>query len=148
MGRKLDLAGAMSLNLVDEYLGIDVGLKFSQPSGLWTYPIETVSQSEGGFELVHQSVCVIPHWIVQGDAQGRWSVTMYLHVDTSLAESRMERRRWWTPTSMRQVAMTGTGGRVIGAGIHAVQSVSPEDLWTGSLCECISTAMMTPLAAR
>jgi alpha-amylase len=90
LGRKLDLAGAMSLNLVDEYLGIDVGLKFSQPSSLWTYPIETVSQSEGGFELVHQSVCVIPHWIVQGDAQGRWSVTMYLHVDTSLAESRME----------------------------------------------------------
>jgi hypothetical protein len=35
-------------------------------------------------------VCVIPHWIVQGDAQGRWSVTMYLNVDTSLAERRME----------------------------------------------------------
>ena len=90
LGRKLDLQGSNSLNLVDEYLGIDVGLKFSQPTGLWTFPIETVSQSEGGFELVHQSVCVIPHWMVQGDAQGRWSVTMYLNVDTSLAESRLE----------------------------------------------------------
>jgi alpha-amylase len=56
---------------------------------LWTYPIETVSQSEGGFELVHQSVCVMPHWLVTGDAEGRWSTTMQLSVDTSLAESRM-----------------------------------------------------------
>ena len=34
----------------------------------------------------------MPHWIVQGDAQGRWSETMYLHVDTSLAESRTEKQ--------------------------------------------------------
>jgi alpha-amylase len=92
LGRQLDLPRTQALNLVDEYLGIDVGLKFSQPTGLWTFPIETVSQSEGGFELVHQSVVVLPHWIVQADAAGRWSVTMHLNVDTSLAESRIERQ--------------------------------------------------------
>ena len=57
---------------------------------LWTYPIETVSQSEGGFELVHQSVVVEPHWHVVGDADGRWSLTMQLTLDTSLAESRRQ----------------------------------------------------------
>ena len=43
---------------------------------------------EGGFELVHQSVVVQPHWHVRGDANGRWAVTMRLALDTSLAESR------------------------------------------------------------
>jgi len=47
-----------------------------------------VSQSEGGFELVHQSVCVVPHWFLTPDAEGRWSVTMSLALDTSRAESR------------------------------------------------------------
>jgi len=93
LGRKLDLQASREVHLVDEYLGIDVGLKFSQPSGVWTYPIETVSQSEGGFELVHQSVCVIPHWLVYADPQGRWSVTMHLDIDTSLAESRREEKQ-------------------------------------------------------
>jgi alpha-amylase len=51
--------------------------------------VETVSQSEGGFELVHQSVVVMPHWIVKADLSGNWSVTLTLVADTSLAESRM-----------------------------------------------------------
>lgn len=91
LGTKLDLAGVRGVNLVDEWLGIDVGLRISEPSGIWTFPIETVSQSEGGFELVHQSIVVLPHWHVVGDASGRWSVTMQLVVDTSQAESRMEK---------------------------------------------------------
>ncbi len=78
------------IGLVDEWLGIDANLQISRPSGLWAFPIDSVSQSEGGFELVHQSVVVQPHWIVQGDADGRWSVTMHLTLDTSLADSRLE----------------------------------------------------------
>ncbi len=91
LGKHLDLVDTRSLNLVDEWLGIDVGLESSLPTQFWTYPIETVSQSEGGFELVHQSVVVIPHWFVQGDSQGRWCVTMQMNIDTALAESRMEK---------------------------------------------------------
>jgi alpha-amylase len=88
LGNRLNLTGAEHLGMVDEYLGIDVGLHLSRPSGLWTFPIETVSQSEGGFELVHQSIAVLPHWIVEPDAAGNWSVTLHLTADTSLAESR------------------------------------------------------------
>jgi alpha-amylase len=68
LGARLDLRDAQELGLVDEW----------------------VSQSEGGFELVHQSVVVMPHWIVEPDAEGRWTVTMSLTVDTSEAEQRME----------------------------------------------------------
>ena len=90
LGTRLDLADAHELGLVDQWLGIDLNLAFSRPSGVWTFPVESVSQSEGGFELVHQSVAVIPHWQVQADADGRWSVVMNLAIDTSAARSRLE----------------------------------------------------------
>jgi alpha-amylase len=89
LGHQLDLDGMTQLGLTDEWLGIGVTLKFDQPASVWTYPVETVSQSEGGFELVHQSVAVLPHWIIVPDAEGRWSMTMRLIIDTHLAESRM-----------------------------------------------------------
>jgi alpha-amylase len=76
LGQHLDLQDAAGLRLSDRWLGIDVDLEIDRPSGIWAFPIETVSQSEAGFELVHQSVCVQPHWIVNGDADGRWVVQM------------------------------------------------------------------------
>ena len=78
LGEKLDLHDARGMALSDRWLGIDVSLEIDRPSGIWAFPIETVSQSEGGFELVHQSVCVLPHWIVTGDADGRWVVQIEL----------------------------------------------------------------------
>ncbi|QDU54462.1 Alpha-amylase 1 [Aeoliella mucimassa] len=89
LGQRLDLIDVQSLNLTDSWLGIDCGLTLDRPTSIWTHPIATVSQSEGGFELVHQSVMVLPHWMVQADEQGRWSVKLRLAIDTSLAESRM-----------------------------------------------------------
>ena len=88
LGSRMDIDDTHRLGMVDEWLGIDVNLSLDRPSGIWTFPIETVSQSEGGFELVHQSIVVQPHWLMQGDEHGRWSVTMDLVMDTSLAESR------------------------------------------------------------
>ncbi len=89
LGEPLNLIGATELSLIDEWLGIKVGLQLDRPTAIWTYAVETVSQSEGGFELVHQSVVVQPHWIVVPDAQGRWSVTMQLAINTGRAEQRM-----------------------------------------------------------
>jgi len=91
LGTRLELSDVRELGLVDEWLGIDVGLGFSKPTHIWTFPVETVSQSEGGFEAVHQSVVVLPHWFVQGDDDGRWSMTVTLAIDTRVAESRMEK---------------------------------------------------------
>lgn len=88
LGARLDTPEQSGLSMVDEWLGIEVGLRSSLPTSFWTLPVETVSQSEGGFELVHQSVAVLPHWNVQADAHGRWSVTLSLALDTSRADSR------------------------------------------------------------
>ncbi|MGI9427721.1 MAG: alpha-amylase/4-alpha-glucanotransferase domain-containing protein [Bythopirellula sp.] len=89
LGERLDLHEATHLGLVDGWLGIDMGLDFDRPTSIWTYPVETVSQSEGGFELVHQSVAVVPHWQLVPDVNGCWSVTIRLAIDTQVAESRM-----------------------------------------------------------
>jgi 4-alpha-glucanotransferase len=90
LGTRLDLRNIEGLGLVDRWLGIDVALRASCPTHFWTYPIQTVSQSEGGFELVHQSVVVQPHWHVQPDAKGRWTVTLRMAIDTSRAENHNE----------------------------------------------------------
>jgi alpha-amylase len=86
LGTRLDLMDVTQLGLLDEWLGIDLRLSASCPTHIWTFPVESVSQSEGGFELVHQSVVVHPHWHVLGDREGRWSVTLDLDIDTSRAE--------------------------------------------------------------
>ena len=96
MGRQLgqlqtvnDLDDADRLGLVDEWLGVDAALDLSQRGGIWTLPIQTVSQSEGGFELVHQSTCVVPHWEFTVGDSGRWSTKIRLSLDTSAAQARM-----------------------------------------------------------
>lgn len=84
-----DLEEQDRIGLVDEWLGVDASLDLSQPGGIWTTPIQTVSQSEGGFELVHQSTAVIPHWNFVADETGRWSVRIRMTLDTSAAQARM-----------------------------------------------------------
>lgn len=86
----LDLSDVEGLGLTDEWLGVDVCLKSSRPTNIWAFPVQSVSQSEGGFELVHQSVVVQPHWFVVPDSEGRWSVTLEMAVDTRRADSRIE----------------------------------------------------------
>jgi alpha-amylase len=76
------------IGLVDEWLGIDASLDLSQPGTIWTFPIQTVSQSEGGFELVHQSSTVLPHWHITADESGAWSVRVKMTIDTSAAQAR------------------------------------------------------------
>ena len=51
-------------------------------------PLETISQSEGGFEAVHQSVCVLPHWEFVMPAQGAWIVDLRIVFDSSIAAAR------------------------------------------------------------
>jgi len=100
LGSQLDLHAVDGLGLIDQWLGADVGLTANRPTNIWTFPIASVSQSEGGYEAVHQSVVVMPHWQVQGDADGRWSVAMRLSIDTSLAESRAEESQMASVGSM------------------------------------------------
>ncbi len=80
LGTVLNMESTDYIGMIDQWLGANVQWTSNRPTGLWCFPVATVSQSEGGFELVHQSVCMIPHWVVQGDVNGRWTVSMDLIV--------------------------------------------------------------------
>jgi alpha-amylase len=56
------LDNVTSISLVDEWLGVEVKLRFAQPTLVWRFPIETVSLSEAGFERVYQGSVVFPNW--------------------------------------------------------------------------------------
>ena len=87
-----DLADAERIGLVDEWRGLDVSLSLSRRGCIRAFPIQTVSQSEGGFELVHQSTVVMPQWSVEADENGRWEVTLNLRMDAARALARLAGR--------------------------------------------------------
>jgi alpha-amylase len=79
----LDLGNVLQLALNDGWLRLNVELNFETPANIHAYPVQTVSQSESGFELVHQSVAVEPHWEIEGDEFGRWSTVIRLALKTN-----------------------------------------------------------------
>jgi hypothetical protein len=62
------------IGIIDEWLGINYALHFSQAADVWRFPVETVSQSESGFERVYQSSAIFPHWRFELPPQGEWTV--------------------------------------------------------------------------
>jgi alpha-amylase len=78
-----DVPQGQQIGLVDEWLGLAATLRTTRPGGIWAFPIQTVSQSEGGFELVQQSVAVLLHWHLEADTHGKWETTLTLELDMS-----------------------------------------------------------------
>jgi alpha-amylase/alpha-mannosidase (GH57 family) len=62
--------------LVDEYLGLQADIGFSLPAKVYRFPLETVSQSEGGQERVYQGSTVLPSWRLQLAPQEQFTVTL------------------------------------------------------------------------
>lgn len=85
---RLVLEETERLGLVDEWLGLDVALELSEPAGIWTWPIESINRSEGGYEAVHQSTVVVPHWEFVAPTDGRWRVMLTLTLDASAAQAK------------------------------------------------------------
>ena len=70
LDEEFDGAGE-TLTLRDEWLGVQVALWDLDGPGLncWVQPVRTVSGSEGGIELVHQSVSVALWWKLEAGAE-------------------------------------------------------------------------------
>jgi len=66
--------------LVDEWLKLKLTLAFEEPAMLWRAPVETVSQSEAGFERVYQSSLVMPVWRISLLPGRSWSLKMNITV--------------------------------------------------------------------
>lgn len=81
LDRLIDCEASNGITLSDEWLDLEVALRWSVEGGLWCHAVETVSQSEGGFEGVYQSSCVIPHWIITADESRHWQVSISWTLD-------------------------------------------------------------------
>ena len=76
-----------TMALKDEWQQLDISFTFNEPTTIWRFPIETVSQSESGFEKVYQSSVIVPNWKLKLPAQNRWEITI-IHDINSLTKSR------------------------------------------------------------
>ncbi|MBI4711765.1 MAG: DUF1926 domain-containing protein, partial [Planctomycetes bacterium] len=56
----------------DEYQKIDIGFTLDKPADIWFFPVQTVSQSEGGFELIYQSSVILPRWELNLEPGRKW----------------------------------------------------------------------------
>jgi alpha-amylase len=58
------------MGMEDDWLGLKIIFETPNPAKSWRYPVETISQSEGGFERVYQGSCLLFVWEVFLPAQG------------------------------------------------------------------------------
>ena len=61
-GARAVATGVRAVRVVGESMGVDVVLRPSPPAEVWRLPIETVSQSERGFERAYQGTALVFVW--------------------------------------------------------------------------------------
>jgi 4-alpha-glucanotransferase len=71
------------LRVVDEWQNVAVTLETPAAKELWITPIETISESEEGFERVYQGSQILAVWPVELAAAKSWTGEMSLHVETA-----------------------------------------------------------------
>jgi alpha-amylase len=75
------------LRVVDEWQNVAVTIDAPGASHLWIAPIETVSESEEGFERVYQGSQILAIWPVQLMPAAKWSAETVLHVTKAREEN-------------------------------------------------------------
>lgn len=74
-------AAVKRLELTDDVLKGTVSLEWDQPATLWKFPVETVSQSESGWEKTYQSSMIMPIWYLELNPGEAWPISLSLRVD-------------------------------------------------------------------
>ncbi|MEO6097292.1 MAG: alpha-amylase/4-alpha-glucanotransferase domain-containing protein [Fibrobacteria bacterium] len=75
-----EMPGAGSASLTDEWLRLRCQATFPGAAGAWRDAIETVSQSEGGYERVYQGTVLVPVWDIKVAAGSERSVAMSIQI--------------------------------------------------------------------
>jgi alpha-amylase len=72
-----EVSDVREVRVVDAWLGLAAWLRLEPPARLWRCPVQTVSQSESGYERVAQQIALLPHWPV-GGPDGVGSLALHL----------------------------------------------------------------------
>ena len=78
-------AGVDHLEQGNDGLGVRLETTMDRPADAWWAPIETVSNSEAGFERVYQGSALLVSWLASLPPGGRWEATIH-HRATTIAE--------------------------------------------------------------
>jgi hypothetical protein len=62
VGRSHRLEEASGVVVTDLLRGEIIRLQLGTPARVWVWPLETASQSEGGFERIFQGITIVPNW--------------------------------------------------------------------------------------
>ena len=76
-----ETAGVREFRIVDAWLGLAALLSLDPPATLWRCPVQTISQSEAGYERVAQQIALLPHWPLAGP-EGISSLRLLLTVES------------------------------------------------------------------
>ncbi len=60
-----DISNIKSFGMRDDWNRFQIILSLKEPASLWYFPIETVSQSEDGFERTYQGSAILVHWKIK-----------------------------------------------------------------------------------
>ncbi len=72
---------ARAVALINGWFGVQVSLAWDKPCTLWWLPVETVQNSEAGFERVYQASCLFPHWSLNLQAGESWRVILHYRAE-------------------------------------------------------------------
>ncbi len=67
-----EIENCSALNIIDGWKGFSVSLESAGLDRLWRFPIETVSQSEEGYERTYQSSLILPNKEIIIKPGGKW----------------------------------------------------------------------------
>jgi len=76
------------LRLVDEWQNLSISLSAANAREIWVAPIETVTESEEGFERVYQGSQILPVWPLELAPGGLWTGRFTLRVGLARSAAR------------------------------------------------------------
>ena len=76
-----EAASVREVRIADVWLGLAARLELDPPARLWRAPVQTISQSEEGYERVPQQVALLAHWPLSGP-RGVRSLTLTLTIES------------------------------------------------------------------
>jgi alpha-amylase len=69
-----------SIGVYDRWNDLDINLMVSSPAKIYAYPVNTVSQSESGFEKILQGYAIVPFWEIKLLPQEQWGVMITYNI--------------------------------------------------------------------
>ncbi len=76
-------AGAGEISIIDRGLGGGLTIKLEPGNTVWGFPVETVTQSESGYEKTIQALSIMSHWNLELAPGEEWNTEILIHESTT-----------------------------------------------------------------